>query len=242
MPATATYLELADELQRELEPASVGARVASEHELVATHGISRPTARAALQELERRFLVRRVQGVGTFVSRRIDYVIGAEVPPSFSETVRRAGAVPGARLVDVRTLRAPADVRDALGLAVGSAVLMVTRATTIDGALAGVVTTHLPAPLVPGLAEHLLAEDGALSIDALLRARYGVVPQRVWSRAALDVPPAPVAARLGLEGAAPSWCIESINGDARTGRLIERSVGWSRADVLRVVFELGARS
>lgn len=241
MPVVATYLALADELQGQLEPASAGTRVVSEHELVATRGISRPTARAALQELERRFLVRRVRGAGTFVNRRIDYVIGPDIAPSFSETVGRAGAVPGARLVDVRTLRAPADIRAALGLAVGSSVLMVTRGTTIDGVLAGVITTHLPAPLVPGLAEHLLAEDGALSIDALLRSRYGLVPQRVWSRAALDVPPTAVVARLGLEGPAPSWCIEIVNGDAKTGQLIERSVGWSRADVLRVVFELGAR-
>lgn len=151
MPGAATYLELADDLQRQLVPARPGARVVSEHELVAAHGISRPTARAALQELERRFLVRRVRGSGTFVNRRIDYVIGADKPPSFSETVRRAGGVPGASLIEVQTRRAPADIRGALRLGAGTSVVVVTRATTIDGVVAGLITTHLPTMLVPGL-------------------------------------------------------------------------------------------
>jgi DNA-binding FadR family transcriptional regulator len=39
--------------------------VASEHELADANGVSRPTARAALQELEHRYLVRRVPRAGT---------------------------------------------------------------------------------------------------------------------------------------------------------------------------------
>ncbi len=240
MPAVATYLELADALERALRRARAGERVASEHELVAAHGISRPTARAVLQELEQRFVVRRVRGAGTFVNHRIDYVIGSDRPPSFSDTVTRAGGTPGARLLDVQTRRATAEVRDALGLATGSSVVVVVRVVTVDGLVAGIITSHLPAALVPGLATHLLAEDGALSVDALLRSRYGLRPRRAWSRASLDVPPATVAAHLGLDAAAPSWCIESTNEDERTGARIERSTSWNRADALRVVFELGA--
>lgn len=241
VPAVATYLELADALERALVPAQVGERVASEHELVAAHGISRPTARAALQELERRFIVRRVRGAGTFVNRRIDYVIGSDRAPSFTETVSRAGGIPGARLLDVQTRRATREVRDDLGLATGTSVVVLARIVTVDGQVAGVITSHLPAALVAGLASHLLAEDGALSVDALLRSRYGLRPRRAWSRASLDVPPASIAAHLGLDAAVPSWCIESCNDDERTGARIERSTSWNRADALRVVFELGTR-
>lgn len=241
MPPAATYLELADDLERRLTASPAGDRVASEHELVAAHGISRPTARAVLQELERRYLVRRVRGSGTFVNRRIDYVIGADGPPSFSETVRRAGAVPGARLVDVQTRRADAARRADLGLPAGTSVVVVTRVVTVDGLVAGLLATHLPAALVPGLAGHLVDADGAVSVDALLRERYGLAPARLWSRASMDVPPVAVARSLVLDAAVPSWCIESLNVDGPSGRPIERSTGWNRADALRVVFELGRR-
>ena len=54
-------------------------------------GVGRAAARSALQELERRLLVRRVQGAGTFVNRRIDYVISRTRPPSWHATVDRGG-------------------------------------------------------------------------------------------------------------------------------------------------------
>jgi DNA-binding GntR family transcriptional regulator len=79
MPA---YLALADRLEADLAGLSPGARVSSEHELAARHQVSRLTARAALQELERRYVVERTQGLGTFVARRITYRIGPGSPPA----------------------------------------------------------------------------------------------------------------------------------------------------------------
>jgi len=66
------YLEIADRLAAELVGCAPGTRVASEPELADRFGVGRAAARSALQELERRLLVRRVQGAGTFVNRRID--------------------------------------------------------------------------------------------------------------------------------------------------------------------------
>lgn len=242
MTTTATYVDLAEALQRRLERARPGERVVSEHELAAAEGISRPTARAALQELERRYVVRRSRGAGTFVNRRIDYVVSADAPPSFTRTVRRAGAEPGARLIGVDVVRAPSAVATQLELDRRAAVVRLRRTTTIDRAIAGEITTHLPAELVPGFSAIVRADDGELSVDALLRDRYGLCPERHWTRATFDVPPADVAGRLGLETAVPSWLVESVNRDAASGRPIESSRGWNRGDALRVVLEMGPRS
>ena len=107
------YLEIADQLAGELATFAPGSRVASEPELATRFGVGRAAARSALQELERRLLVRRVQGAGTFVNRRIDYVISRTRPPSWHATVTAAGAVPRSQTKDVE--RVALDARTPIG-------------------------------------------------------------------------------------------------------------------------------
>src|SRR5215469_15548454 len=90
-PVLPSYLAVSDELEQQLHGAAPGDPVASETELARRYGVSRLTARAALQELERRHLVRRVQGRGTFVLRRIDYRIAPDGPASFTDILAAAG-------------------------------------------------------------------------------------------------------------------------------------------------------
>jgi DNA-binding GntR family transcriptional regulator len=231
-----TYLALADQLEALDETLEPGAKLPSENQLVAAHGVSRLTARAALQELESRLLVRRVRGAGTFVSRRIEHRLGPDLPPSGSEAVRRAGAVPGNVVLSVRTRRPLAAVRDALDLDADEKVVAVTRRGTVDGLPATFGTTNLPAEVVPDLGDHL-GDD--VSIYATLRDVYGLSPARLWARAELVSVPADVAPQLGLDGRPLVWCLESCNHDPSLGRPIELSRSWLRADVYRVVVELG---
>ncbi len=86
-----SYLAVSHELELELVNAEAGAPVSSEAELARRYRVSRLTARAALQELERRHLVTRIQGRGTFVLRRLEYRIAPDGPASFTEIVTRAG-------------------------------------------------------------------------------------------------------------------------------------------------------
>ena len=236
MMSEPAYLALADQLESLVATLAPGDRVPSEHDLVEAHGVSRLTARAALQELESRFLVRRVRGAGTFVARRIEHRISPEMPPSGTDAVRRAGGRPGTTVLGVRTRRPSAAVGDALDLDIDERVVAVTRTGTVDGLPASYGTTQLPADLVPDLADHL-ADD--VSIFATLRDAYGLAPRRLWVRAELLPVPADVAPHLGLDGRPLAWSLESCNHDARLGRPIELSHSWLRADVYRVVLELG---
>lgn len=233
-----SYLDIAAALTERLGTAAVGSRFASEHELVVEFGVSRPTARAALQELERRFLVRRVRGAGTFVNRRVDYVIGAHVPPSGTATFARSGVTPTIRVLTTGIVGAVGEVAERLGMPAEAPVVEIVRLTSVDGHVAGHTTTRLPDALVPGIGEHV-GDD--VSLFTLLQDRYGLEPVRVWSRATTEVPPPGVAAALGLDTTDPSWLIVSVNRDRRSGRRIEHTTTWMRADTVRVVVELEER-
>ena len=237
--AELSYLDLADDLARRLRGVEVGTRVISEHELARSSGVSRPTARAALQELERRYLVRRVRGAGTFVQRRIDYPIGPHTPPSWSDGVRAAGSAPRARVERFRTAAPSAELRDRLELPAGVRVSTVLRSLTVDGRPAGLGTSHLPDDLVPGLGEHFAAATAGRSIYHTLVDRYGLDPVRTWTTASLEVPPPDIAARMGLEAPEPTWCVESVNRDRASSRPVELARGWLRADVFRIILRVG---
>jgi GntR family phosphonate transport system transcriptional regulator/GntR family transcriptional regulator len=159
------------------------------------------------------------------------------MPPSWTETVRAAGHDARSEVTAIGEDTADEATAALLEVPHGATVLVLERRSTVDGRTAGVGRSHLPADLFPGLADRL---DAAGSLFRTLTA-LGFEPVRASVRAELAVVPAVVAPELGLEGRPPTWRIESRNRCARTGRVLERSVGWMRADVLRVVFELEER-
>lgn len=229
-----TYLALAEALTTFLRDAGPGSRLPSENDLTRDHGVSRVTARAALQELERRHLVRRVRGVGTFAALRIDYPISTRIAPSWSATLRAAGHDATYELVEVRRADAPAE------LAVLTDAVHVVRRGAVDGQVATYARSWIPSGLLHD-ARRALDRHGSLC-QALIH-EAGVVPARRWSRAELVLPPAEVADLLEVEPRLMAWRIDSCNEHATTGGLVELSSSWLRADVFRVRFELdsGAR-
>ncbi|MQA80301.1 MAG: UTRA domain-containing protein [Streptosporangiales bacterium] len=236
MTTRPTYLELADELAAELRDADVGTRAPSEHQLVASHGVSRITARAALQELELRYLVRRVRGAGTFVRRRIDYVIDKNLPPSFSATVAATGARPSSRLL--RVIRRPPDPGSTYELEVadGGDIVEIRRITLVDDMPASVATLRLSGSRLPDIEEHL---DDDVSVHALMVDVYGITLRRWRHHVSLDVPDADVASLLGDEAPRPCWYSESLNRIEGTTQLGEYSASWSHPQVIRNVFQIG---
>ncbi|MHA6625009.1 GntR family transcriptional regulator [Pseudonocardia sichuanensis] len=235
---TATrYLEIADELATELAGAPAGTRLDGEHGIGRRFGVGRAAARAALQELERRLLVRRVQGAGTFVSRRIDYTIAHDRRPSWHETVAAAGATPRSVVRSIETRPVPAEHAPALGLPAGTPCHRLVRQSYIDDLLAARGEEWVPVELVPDLG---LAVHAADSLDLILRQVARVEPVRAWCRVSLDVPPPAVCAGLEIEPSRPVWLVESLSRDAGSGRAVMCSRSWMRSDAIRVVVELGS--
>jgi GntR family transcriptional regulator len=236
VPTDVTFRQLADDLAAGLARRRAGERLPSEHELAHEHGVSRLTARAALEELEQRHLVRRVRGSGTFVALRLDYVVTANQPPSFSEVIRRHGFEPSHDIESVTTMDPSRTVAAALALRSGRRVVRIRRAALVDGAVVSFQTHWLPADLVPGVGRELAVRD---SLFATLRDAYDMRPERWWSRAELTTAPPDVAARLDHEAATQAWFLESCNRCRRTGRAIELAHSWLRVDAFRLRFEHG---
>jgi DNA-binding GntR family transcriptional regulator len=229
------YLEIADRLATELAGSPPGTRVASEPELASRFGVGRAAARSALQELERRLLVRRVQGAGTFVNSRLDYVISRSRPPSWHATVEAAGATPRSLVKAVDRAGLPATTAERLELAPGAMAHRVVREFYLDEVLATWTEEWVPVEVVPDLDTALQVVD---SIDAVLRQMGRVDPVRAWFRVSLEMPPARVLRELGIGASCPVYLGESLSRDAATGRALMSSAAWTRADAVRVIVEL----
>jgi len=157
---------LLDQIEREL---GVDAPIPSERELSQRHGLSRMTARQAVDHLVTEGRLYRVPGKGTFVARpKIEMPLRLT---SFTEDMRARGHEPGARDLARRTVPAPVTVARRLGIEPQTPVHVLERLRIADGIPMAIERSHLPAGLAPDLLTETL--DG--SLYAVLQNRYGLV-------------------------------------------------------------------
>ncbi len=226
-------------LAAEIADQAVGTRVASEHEIAARFCVSRAAARSAVQELEGRYLVRRVRGAGTFVNRPLDYVLSQSRAPSMHQTVREAGGELRTVVREVRTVTIEGVVAERLEREAGSAVHLLTRQSYIDGLLNGWSQEWIPVDMLPELDAAVHAVE---SLDSILRQMCGVTPVRAWCRVSSVLPDSRVSEGLETENNRPVWLVESLSRDAGSGRAVMCSSTWSRPDSTRIIVELDGPS
>lgn len=237
-PRTPVYLAAADQLAEKIATQPTGTRVPSEDELARDLGVSRLTARAALNELEARYLVRRRQGSGTFVARRIDYAISRHTPPSWSEAVRRSGAQPRIHTTAWRFGRPPAEVRRRMRVGPRRQLLAVSRDRYVNDELVGYADSWLDPDLVPDLPQVL---GSSTSLHQVLVEHYALDPLRGWFGVAIDPAPPDVANHLELTGRPPVIAIRSrTDAAALDQRPVELTLSWLRVDVFRIDVDFDA--
>ena len=230
-----TYQILADELAGEIAALEPSERPPSAGELAERYSVSRLTARAAVQELERRYLVRRTKGSGTYVAQRVDYVVSPRFMP-WSEMVQKAGANTTRPIVSSKVIRASDEVSQGLGLEKNTRVVELVRLGTVNETVANITHSYLPHDLTPRFAE-LLTTAGT-DLIPVLRA-LGYRPKRSWAHVELAVPDTEIARALNVEGRPPLWSVVHCIVDGSSGRHLVLSYAWNRPDVLRVRFEFG---
>jgi GntR family transcriptional regulator len=148
------YRQIEAALRERLKPMLPGERLPSDDELCREFGVSRMTARNAMQQLAEDGLVERIPGRGTF----------AVAPPShrhadrlmaFSHEMARLGRTPSSRLLQ-REVRASTPAEAAvLGLAPGVPVVVLRRLRLADGVPIAVET----AIMVGHTADVVMAAD-----------------------------------------------------------------------------------
>ncbi|WP_369373038.1 GntR family transcriptional regulator [Promicromonospora sp. Populi] len=229
--------EIVRVLAEELQSVPPGTRVASEADVGQRFGVGRAAARAALGELERRMLVSRIQGVGTFTRRRVDYLVAPGKAPSWSRTIREAGATPRTVVLACDEVPLPSGVAAELGTGPGEPGFRLVRRSFIDDMPAAWGVEWLTVALVPELPTALRHEE---SLDAILRAVARVRPERAWTRSSMESAPDDASAGLGCRPGDPAWLIVSLARDGADGRPVLFTERWVRSDAVRVIVELGA--
>ena len=129
---TPRYEEIADYLRDLVDAAEPDERLPSESELCVRFGVSRMTARHAVQTLEAEGLVYRRRGHGTFKSpRRIHRLLGS--PLSFSENMRRRGLTASSKLLEFGRIEPTTDDMEALQIARQEGAIVLERLRYADG-------------------------------------------------------------------------------------------------------------
>jgi GntR family transcriptional regulator len=126
-----------------------GDRLPTEPELARRMGVSRATLREAMRTFETQGLIRRRQGVGTFVLRPAHVLeSGLEILESLETVAQRMGlhAVPGEIVVVRRS--ASQEESEALNLADGAQVVSVSRVILADERPVAYLIDTLPTELI----------------------------------------------------------------------------------------------
>ncbi|MGW0140342.1 GntR family transcriptional regulator [Streptomyces calvus] len=215
-----------------IEARRPGDAIPSERSLCALLGVSRPTLRAAVDELVVAGLLVRQHGRGMFVAA--EKITQELVPERNSFAVPRAGGLWTSRVLEFRTLPAGARVGRRLRLSPAARIRYVARLRLVDGSPVAIEHLHLPADRVPGLTRTEL-EQGDLYEH--FRDRHGVqvaeavqsIEPTVVTRAEADL--------LEVPELSPALLFERLTTDAGD-RPVEYVHSLYRGDRYRIVSRL----
>jgi GntR family transcriptional regulator len=211
-----------------------GGRVPSERELAGEYGISRMTARAALNLLEQRGLIERRDRSGTFVASP-KIALDLSTVAGLSARLLRQGITPGAEVIEGRTVAVgelEGAVAEALGVAGEEPVHVVVRRRTGNGEPLALEESYFPARYCAGL----LDNDLTGSIYELLRDGYGLEPARLHQEVEVTQLDTVAAVKLGVRPDVPVLLVTRTAWDGG-GRPIEFARDLYRGDRLLFVAE-----
>lgn len=202
-----------------------GARLPGEPALALEHGVSRMTARRALDRLAEDGLVQRRAGAGTFVrGARVAQAVQTELADVFAH-LKEMGRRTGVRLLFFAYVAPPGPVAKALGLRNGERVQRSVRVRLIDGDPFSWLTTHVPERIGHTYSE---AELASMPLLGLLE-RSGVVAARASQTVSATLAGPEVAEALGLQTGAPLLSLTRVVLDAG-GRGVEHLHALYRPD------------
>ena len=157
------YVQVQNRLMKGIESGEYvpGAQVPSELEIASEYGISRMTARKALENLVNKGILYRRKGKGTYVAdSMVSY--GLSTMLSFSRTLRARGYDVVTHVLAVDVIPASLEVINRLQLAVDSKVIVIRRLRMIEGIPAAIHTAFLEHALFAPILERDLSKQSLL--------------------------------------------------------------------------------
>ena len=140
------YYQVAQAIEHAINTGALapGDRLENELSLTSRLGLSRPTARQAIQELVKKGLLVRKRGVGTQVVR--SQFRRTEALSSLNEDIIKAGKIPSTRLLEYSVGPLDQDIRDAIdvGTVSESEFIKIRRLRLADDVPLAILTNYLP--------------------------------------------------------------------------------------------------
>ena len=225
--------QVRDQLRDLINGRQPGEALPSERYLSEQLGVSRPTLRAAIEDLTRDGLLVRRQGRGTFTSPR--KVLQELAPTATGDfNVPPAAGDWRSRVVTFQLEPAGARLGRRMQLSPADELVSVVRVRIVDDEPMAIERILLPAVLVPGIAPPDF-ESG--SLYQLLRIRYEVVVTDAVQTTEPTVIDADESALLGVPLHAPALLFERTTKDS-TGRIVEYTRSIYRGDRYRITTHL----
>jgi GntR family transcriptional regulator len=198
------YLILRDRIKRgEIAAHSM---LPGEQELSRLFGVSRITVKRALKELGVDGLVTRHRGRGTIVAGGVALPVVNASFDNLIESLYVMGLETDLELLEVTTVRAPAEVVHALDLEPGAEVQRVTRRRRLAGTPFSYLRTFVPLDIASLYSESDLATTPMMKLLEQIGCRVHDVEQWISATAAEPVE----AAALETDVGAPLLAIERI--------------------------------
>ena len=185
-----------------------GDLIPSEVELAVRFKVSQGTVRKAIDELSAENLVVRRQGKGTFVATHHE----ARAQFRFLRLMPDAGNahVPENRIIEVKRLRAPAEVARLLDIKAGDSVIFIRRVQSFDGAPTILEELWLPGAIFKGLtAERLTEYKGPMY--GLFETEFGTHMIRAAERIRAVSADPDAAALLAVAADTPLLSVERVS-------------------------------
>lgn len=218
------YRQIEQVLRQRVATLRPGARLPSDAELCAEFGVSRMTARHAMQRLAEDGLIDRLPGRGSYVAERPTHRRANRLM-TFSQEMRRAGRVPSSRIL-AREIR-PASMAEAasLDLTPGQPIVVVRRLRCADGEPIAVES----AVLIGACADVVMTADLEHGSLHETLARAGILLRRGTATISAAAATADDAERLGIGPGDPLLVERRIIVDAH-GRRVEATESRYPAD------------
>ncbi|MFD3679681.1 GntR family transcriptional regulator [Streptomyces sp. NPDC058613] len=209
-----------------------GDAIPSERTLCATLEVSRPTLRAAVDELVATGALVREHGRGMFVApAKITQELSSGETPF---AVRQASGHWSSRILEHSTIQAGARIGRRLRISPGAELLYIARLRLVDGAPMAIEHLHIPADLIPALTP---AELEAGDLYEHLRDHHGVYVHEAQQSIEPTVVNEAEAGLLDVPVLSPALLIERLTSDS-TGRPVEYVHSVYRGDRYRIVSRL----
>ena len=227
------YVQLYSILKEKIESGEwpVGSQIPTEEDLCKIYEVSKATVKLAVLELARQGYLRRQQGKGTFVCKRV-IPEGLTMHASFKELMLDAGMDFSTEVL-AKTVMMPTDDLDVkLNVPADTHVIYIKRLRSVSGEPVLLQEAYIPHNVCPSLLEEDVANE---SLFDILEKKYNITLTKVKDYIEIAYLTDEEAALLGLAKGAPALVMEQqlYSGDAQV--MFIRSI--KRSDRFRFFIE-----